>query len=235
MQCNRHVIVLIFGIDLTFLYDEFQDDVIGVWKKLEVQFPTIAQIARDILCIPAASVGVERTFSIARHLLRFNRNYGPDTFSNILMVRHRLNNKMKEVLKAEAFLEANEICVEQVIEEYNQTMIEAEEIMALDNISDTDELDLPGSNQPQPSSRNTRTSTNVEPESSDSKGDNSSEGADSDEEDEEEEDEDSNKDEAVGAGSTQPNGPNQRQRSTRNNQGQKSTRGKSSSRGKKRR
>ena len=64
------------------------------------------------MCILATSVSIERTFSIARYLLRFNRNYGLDTFLNILIVRYRLNNKIKEVLKAEAFLEANEICVE---------------------------------------------------------------------------------------------------------------------------
>ncbi|KAG8723285.1 hypothetical protein FRC09_003939 [Ceratobasidium sp. 395] len=53
------------------LYDYFsgshpcppETDTLAWWKAFSVRFPTVAKMARDFLCIPAASVSVERLFS----------------------------------------------------------------------------------------------------------------------------------------------------------------------------
>ena len=47
-------------------------------------------MARNVLCVPATAIGVERTFSIARHQSRFNRAYHPETLEAIMVARHKL-------------------------------------------------------------------------------------------------------------------------------------------------
>jgi hAT family C-terminal dimerisation region len=44
-----------------------------VWRSLEAELPGLAAMARDILCIPMAGVGVDRAFSFARNHLAFNQ------------------------------------------------------------------------------------------------------------------------------------------------------------------
>jgi hypothetical protein len=44
------------------------------WKSREAKLPRLAAIARDILTIPAASLGIERVFSIARDVCYFRRS-----------------------------------------------------------------------------------------------------------------------------------------------------------------
>lgn len=110
-----------------------------MWKSIEKTFPTIALLARDILCIPAASVGVERTFSIARHQLRFNRNYSPAVFSNIIIAKHRLHEQRRDTIIAEELHDTDGIEGNEAVIEYKETLQEIEEILELDAISENDE------------------------------------------------------------------------------------------------
>ncbi|EMF07922.1 uncharacterized protein SEPMUDRAFT_121732 [Sphaerulina musiva SO2202] len=64
-------------------------EVLKTWSSIESKYPTLALIARDILYIPAAGVGYERDFSIARHQSRFNRQYTAATFSGLMVSRFR--------------------------------------------------------------------------------------------------------------------------------------------------
>ncbi|KIL57332.1 hypothetical protein M378DRAFT_88068, partial [Amanita muscaria Koide BX008] len=49
-------------------------DVLGWWKKKQVEFPRLSQMAIDFHCVPATSVDVERAFSQGRLLLSHIRN-----------------------------------------------------------------------------------------------------------------------------------------------------------------
>ena len=47
----------------------------------------MSMVARDILAVPAAGVGCERVFSVAGALYDHRKNFYPDTFSAMMMVR----------------------------------------------------------------------------------------------------------------------------------------------------
>ena len=47
----------------------------------------MSMVARDILAVPAAGVGCERVFSVAGALYDHRKNFHPDTFSAMMMVR----------------------------------------------------------------------------------------------------------------------------------------------------
>lgn len=47
----------------------------------------MAMMARDILAIPGAGVGVKRQFSDARAMGKYNRKYASGTFSDIMFLR----------------------------------------------------------------------------------------------------------------------------------------------------
>ncbi len=53
-----------------YLQSETTDDVdiLSFWRDYEQRAPGLAQMAKDILAVPIAGVGVERHFSIARHI-----------------------------------------------------------------------------------------------------------------------------------------------------------------------
>jgi hAT family C-terminal dimerisation region len=60
-----------------------------LWKDLEEEFPTLAEMAKDILAIPAAGVGTERRFSEGRDVVTYRRsNLNPATIENLMMIRH---------------------------------------------------------------------------------------------------------------------------------------------------
>ncbi|OAF57249.1 hypothetical protein VC83_04624 [Pseudogymnoascus destructans] len=47
--------------------------VLLVWKTLELSYPSVAKMARDILAVPATGTGVERIFNIARDIHEYHR------------------------------------------------------------------------------------------------------------------------------------------------------------------
>lgn len=60
-----------------------------LWKDLEKEFPTLAQMAKDILAIPAAGVGTERRFSEGRDIITYRRsNLSSATIENLMIIRH---------------------------------------------------------------------------------------------------------------------------------------------------
>lgn len=59
------------------------------WKVIESSFPTLAQMARDILAIPATGVGVERLFNIGRDTCHYRRNrLNGKTIENIMLIKY---------------------------------------------------------------------------------------------------------------------------------------------------
>ena len=117
-----------------------------MWAKIEPQFPNLARMARDILAVAGAGVGVERTFSTARNQSDYNRQYSPDTFSAIMLARHRQRGNHLEIAIAEDSIGLlnGQVCIEAengmtgelAIEEYRERMEDAREIMNVDGISD---------------------------------------------------------------------------------------------------
>ena len=69
------------------------------WKTLSERCPRIAQILRDIYCIPAASSGVEREFSIAAEYDQDNRGYSTKVLSDLMITQHRIAEQNLEMKK----------------------------------------------------------------------------------------------------------------------------------------
>jgi hAT family C-terminal dimerisation region len=59
------------------------------WKDLEPKFPTLASMAKDVLAIPAAGVGCERSFSSERDVGSYRRGrLLGTTIEDIMIVKH---------------------------------------------------------------------------------------------------------------------------------------------------
>lgn len=77
-----------------------QPDPLKCWKVLETEYPTIAQMARDILAIPATGVGVERLFNVGRDTCHYRRNrLNGDTIQMIMLIKYfeRIGISLSEV------------------------------------------------------------------------------------------------------------------------------------------
>ena len=67
-----------------------QPDPLRCWKILEVEYPTVAQIARDVLAIPTTGV-VERLFNVGRDACHYRRNRLDGKTIKMIMVIKYLN------------------------------------------------------------------------------------------------------------------------------------------------
>jgi nuclear transport factor 2 (NTF2) superfamily protein len=64
------------------------------WQSRERDFPCLARMARDVLCIPIAGVGVERVFNFCRDICHFRRGHLlPETISALIMCFHSLKTE----------------------------------------------------------------------------------------------------------------------------------------------
>lgn len=74
---------------LNLEYRNFETDPLESWKKLEKEFPTLAQMAKDILGVPAANVAVERVFNQARDICHYRRGQlASITVKELLFIKH---------------------------------------------------------------------------------------------------------------------------------------------------
>jgi len=73
------------------------ENILTYWKTAETRWPTLAAVARDFLAIPAAGVGVERLFNVARDICDYRRHsLKPDTIRLLMMLTCAENLSMKE-------------------------------------------------------------------------------------------------------------------------------------------
>jgi hypothetical protein len=81
-------------------------DVLQEWKRLEPKFPTVARMAKDVLAVPLAGVGVERSFNYARDVCHYRRGkLHADTIKKIMLVKHAHQKEMiDEIISSEAEL-----------------------------------------------------------------------------------------------------------------------------------
>jgi hypothetical protein len=73
-----------------YLLSEATSDlqILQYWKVHEHLMPGLAQMAKDVLAIPIAGVGVERIFSVARQVCSYQRNgLDADTIKQLMIVR----------------------------------------------------------------------------------------------------------------------------------------------------
>ena len=64
------------------------EEILDVWKSVAPRFPRIAMMARDVLCIQAAGVGIEREFSIAAAFNPNNKTYSAPVLRALMIVNH---------------------------------------------------------------------------------------------------------------------------------------------------
>jgi hypothetical protein len=74
-------------------------EILYYWRSKEEQYPTLAKMARDFLCIPLAGLGVERVFNFARDICHYRRaRLLPTTIRALVLLYfsqvhdHRLND-----------------------------------------------------------------------------------------------------------------------------------------------
>lgn len=71
-------------LELEFAEEELNLDPIEFWNLNKVKFPTLSQLAIDLLVIPASSLFVESLFSKAGYTRGERRNLKPDTLEALL-------------------------------------------------------------------------------------------------------------------------------------------------------
>jgi hypothetical protein len=96
------IFILIYYLTNTIIGKAESDDPLEAWREHEnyKRFPTIAKMARDYLCSPATSVGVERQFYLARCQAEFNRPYSRDTFEALMLVKDSIRQERRIALDA---------------------------------------------------------------------------------------------------------------------------------------
>jgi hAT family C-terminal dimerisation region len=67
-----------------------QPDPLACWKDLEVEFPALALMAKDILSIPASGFGVERLFDVGRDVCHHYRRHrlNGDTLQLVMLIKY---------------------------------------------------------------------------------------------------------------------------------------------------
>lgn len=108
-------------------------------------------MAKDILGIPAAGVGLERQFSDARQMGKFNRQYNQATFQAIMELRYfyQMENRLlQRDIDDEQLLLDREICQtcpdflrERAQKELQRRREELKDVLSLNYISDEEEGD----------------------------------------------------------------------------------------------
>ncbi|SRR6266700_3043491 len=73
-----------------------EPDILRCWELFQTRFPRISQMARDILAIQAAGVGIEREFNIARMFDLDNRSYSTKTMSALMICHHAQAEEIRE-------------------------------------------------------------------------------------------------------------------------------------------
>ncbi|CAI7613761.1 unnamed protein product [Penicillium pancosmium] len=82
------------------------------WRENQSRFPAIAQLARDILSIPATGAGVERLFNTARDICHYRRGrMNSETIEEhmLFLCSTRFNLKEAETKELEQYFSLQEI------------------------------------------------------------------------------------------------------------------------------
>ncbi|KAL8975777.1 MAG: hypothetical protein Q9205_008085, partial [Flavoplaca limonia] len=76
---------------LHYLYNPYEPghpDILAICERIKAKYPALARMARNMLTIPIAGVGVERLFNMARDIIYYRRNrFRPQTIENIMILK----------------------------------------------------------------------------------------------------------------------------------------------------
>jgi hypothetical protein len=115
------------------------------WRMIADRFPRVAMMARDILAIQAAGVGIEREFSIARSFNQDNKTYSPAVLSALMICNHHQSEEVREAKRDYYIrLREEEITDEELVAELEQDVRATEELLkglTIIYVSDNDERD----------------------------------------------------------------------------------------------
>jgi hypothetical protein len=65
------------------------------WQSIRQQYPTVARMAKDVLSIAMAGVGVERIFNSGRDTCQYRRGHlHAETIKKIMLVKHADNEQL---------------------------------------------------------------------------------------------------------------------------------------------
>jgi hypothetical protein len=140
-------VVLIITMIITNLFLDFgfePSQITEFWRRAERHWPVLAAIARDYLAIPAASVGVERLFNMARDICSYRRHHlKPATIRDLVITmctdRFLL---LEELDNIEATEEAEEARLPEEPEDQEIFEIEDLEGLISDEEDSIEDLDL---------------------------------------------------------------------------------------------
>ena len=79
-----------------------------LWKDKEETFPRLSKIAKKLLCIQGSSVASESSFSIGRHVIRFDRaSLKTETIRSIMRLKswYKLIDSIEELPQEQEDLE----------------------------------------------------------------------------------------------------------------------------------
>lgn len=66
-------------------------DILSWWKANELTYPNLSQVAKDILAVQIAQVGVERVFNLARDVIGDRRHrLSAQTIRQVMVLRHAI-------------------------------------------------------------------------------------------------------------------------------------------------
>lgn len=71
--------------------------ILGWWKTHAEDYPRLAQVAKDILAVQIAEVGVERVFSLARDVIGNRRHrLAPKTIQRVMVLKDSISYEMDQ-------------------------------------------------------------------------------------------------------------------------------------------
>jgi hypothetical protein len=82
-------------VDRYWVEPASNDDALLWWKKREVLFPNVSQVAKIILALPASSVPSERIFSLAGNIVSKKRSSLTSSNVDMLIFLHKNFNKIQ--------------------------------------------------------------------------------------------------------------------------------------------
>lgn len=72
-------------------------DILSWWKVNEQTYPNLSQVAKDILAVQIAQVGVERVFNLARDVIGDRRHrLSAQTIRQIMILRHAILDEQSD-------------------------------------------------------------------------------------------------------------------------------------------
>jgi len=133
-------------------------EVLEYWKTRSTRFPVLALIARDVLPLAAAGVGIERMFNSGRDICHYRRGrLNPETVRALMLQmcgdHFEIKNEFKDI-QEQVTDELEEILAEESMEDddfsadENAHISDDEEIDAIDDVAErvedvNDEPELP--------------------------------------------------------------------------------------------